>query len=137
MKKALSLLLALFFVLALFSGCGQGSDTSPQAPATKSPEASSTEAPEAGADNTRPGPLDHLANGNFPKDEHGFATETYDYEGPLTTSDEVFTFWTVTYMPQLVPEEGFNSTSLPKVEREATGVQMEYQLIPSESRRAR
>ena len=140
MKKALSLLFALLFVLALFSGCGQGSaNPTPQPQNTTAPGTSETAVPteevNTGADNTKPGPLDHLANGNFPKDEHGFALETYNYEGPLTTSDEVFTFWTVTYMPQLVPEEGFNNTSLPKVEREATGVQMEYQLIPSESRR--
>lgn len=77
----------------------------------------------------------NLPAGKFAVDEHGFPTAPYDYTSPLTTSDEVFTYWSVTWTPQLLPEEGYNSTPLPTYERELTGVNMEYVMVPSETRR--
>ena len=133
MKKALSLILALLFVLALFSGCGKGQTPTPTP--TQAPDTNSTQAPDTPATEEPTPSKYNLAAGKFEVDEHGFPTAPYDYPGPLTTSDETFTFWTVTYTPQLVPEAGYMSTPLPTLERELTGVHMEYLLVPSETRR--
>ena len=137
MKKALSLLMALLFALALFSGCGQGQSQTPtSAPAvTNAPAASSTDKPDTPATEEPAQSKYNLAAGKFQVDEHGFPTAPYDYTAPLTTSDETFTFWTCTWTPQLIPEDGYMSTPLPALERELTGVHMEYMMIPSETRR--
>lgn len=143
MKKALSLILAVLMVLALFSGCGQKpAPAETKAPASQAPAASkapaaSTAAPAA-QESEEPAEEPSLYNlpaGKFEVDENGYPTEPYDYTEPLTTSDEVFTYWGVTYTPQLLPEDGYNATPLPKAEREATGVHVEYIMVASESRK--
>ncbi|MBR3058992.1 MAG: hypothetical protein IKG89_00075 [Oscillospiraceae bacterium] len=149
MKKILTFVLAVLFLLALFSGCGQKPSTTPggdataapatAAPATKAPEndaPGSTPEPEGEAEPepTEEGIFYHYAKGNVEVDEHGYTKELYEYTMPLTNSDEEFTYWGVVWSPQLLPEDGYNATPLPKAEREATGVHVEYVIIPSESR---
>ena len=130
MKRALTLLLAVLFVVALFSGCNGNSGNTPatqapatqapatQAPATQAPatQAPATEAPEATPEPTpEPEPASpyNFAAGKFAADANGLATEKYDYTLPLSTTDEVLTYWGVCYTPQSLPAEGFNSMPFP------------------------
>ena len=152
MKRALTLLLALLFVAALFSGCSGNSGSTPatsapeptqapatQAPATQAPatQAPATEAPEATPEPTPepepPSPY-NFAAGKFAADADGLATEKYDYTLPLSTTDEVLTYWGVCYTPQSLPAEGFNEMPFPQGVEEMTGVHVEYSLLASDAR---
>ena len=156
MKRALTLLLAVLFVVALFSGCNGNSGNTPatqapatqapatqapatQAPATQAPatQAPATEAPEATPEPTpEPEPASpyNFAAGKFAADANGLATEKYDYTLPLSTTDEVLTYWGVCYTPQSLPAEGFNSMPFPQGVEEMTGVHVEYSLLASDAR---
>ena len=122
MKKTLSLVLALLFVLALFAGCNNGGATTPtaapdgqatQAPATKAPatQAPATQAPSgnepAATEEPEPEPVDegpyHYAVGKYEKNADGFPVEKYVYEQPLTDNDDVLSKWTTCYTPQYIP----------------------------------
>ena len=113
MKKTLSLVLALLFVLALFAGCNNGGGGTPatqapgnatQAPATKAP---ATQAPDDGgqpAATQEPEPVVdegpyHYAAGKYAMNDEGFPVEKYVYDKPITENDDVLTKWTTCYTP--------------------------------------
>ena len=127
MKKIISGLLVFAMIAVLFGGCGNTKPTEN----TAAPTAKQTEAPgEASAETKQEEASPYkLANGNFPKDERGLATQHYTYEMPLSTTDEVFTMWTTNYTPQYIPEEGYASMSLPTYDRNLTGVNIEYIIL--------
>ena len=145
MKRTMALLLALLFVVALFSGCGgnNASNAGGQTAATPAPsaapkadEGNSGTAPESTPEpepTEEPSPY-HLAAGNFEKDDRGFPTAPYNYDQPLTTADESFTFWTSTFMNQYIPEEGMESLPVPMGMEEQTGVHIEYMVVPWDTR---
>ena len=105
MKKTLSLVLALLFVLALFAGCNNGGGT----PATQAPGSDATAAPATQAPNSgnQPAateePVDegpyHFAAGKYEKNADGFPVEKYVYDRPLTDNDDVLTKWTTCDTP--------------------------------------
>ena len=136
MKKYLSMLLVLTMLVTLFAGCAPGEDTPTN---TADTDITATPAPDNSApDSSAPVQEDspyNFAAGNFPKDERGIATEHYTYELPLTTTDEVLTVWMNLYSPQYVPAEGYQAMALPAKDRELTGVNIEYTLVTTDSRR--
>ena len=137
MKKTLSLVLALLFVLALFAGCGNGGGT----PATQAPGGSTaapaTQAPNGGTPATEEpadeGPY-HFAEGKYEKNAEGFPVEKYVYDRPITDNDDVLTKWTTCYTPQYIPEDGWGSIPVWKGVRDYTGVHIEYNIVDSSNR---
>ena len=137
MKKTMSLILAVLFVFALFAGCsgGGGSTTTPTQPVTSgTPEATPDATTDPGTTTTPSNPADNLAAGKYDVDENGYPTAPYDYTAPLTTSDEVFTFWTVVWSTAALPEDGYGASPLPVAEHAATGVNIEYVVISQDVR---
>ena len=140
MKKTLSLVLALLFVLALFAGCNNGGGT----PATQAPGSDATAAPATKAPNSgnQPAateePVDegpyHFAAGKYEKNADGFPVEKYVYDRPITDNDDVLTKWTTCYTPQYIPEDGWASIPVWKGVRDYTGVHIEYNIVDSANR---
>ena len=144
MKRIVTLLMALVFVLALFAGCSGGTPTgtpdngsATSAPATSAPtsapaSAKPTEAPVAtAAPEETPAPTEEpspykFASGKFAADENGVALEPFSYEQPFCTTDEVIQYWNVCYTPQFLPEEGMNSMPYQMDVEKMTGVHVEY-----------
>ena len=132
MKKALSLIFAVLFVLALFAGCGGNTntpDTSKEtaAPATQAPAATATPEP------TPDSPYNY-AVGNYAVGDDGYPVEKYEYELPLTTAGEKFTQWTICWTPQYLPEDGYDGLGMYAGLQEMTGVDVEYSLVSSDTR---
>ena len=144
-KRILALVCALLLVLALFSGCGGAGNTTPES-ATKAPEASkapaASKAPEASSSPATAAPAAddgvfyHYAADNNPNvDANKMPTAAYDYELPLTNSDEVLTMWTTCWVNIAFGEEGYAESPFPTELENMTGVHVEYDLVSGESRR--
>ena len=150
MKRTISMILALLLLLAFFAGCAgkpAGGGGSTAAPATAAPAATekpaATDKPAASAapaatEEPSPEPVDEgpykLAKGKYAVDERGVPLEKYTYEVPLTTSDEVFTYWTGMLLPDAIDADGYEGMPYPTLLRETTGVHIEYDLVASSSR---
>ena len=146
MRRKSALFLAAIFVLALFAGCtggGSGGSTTTPAPATQAPQGGGTnptQAPQGGGSTTPtegPAPEDdspyNFAIGKYATDAQGWPLEKYEYELPLSTTDEVFTTMTLSFTPQYLPEGGMNAMPMYEGMEELTGVHMEYNIIASAS----
>lgn len=147
MKRTITLVLAILMLVSLFAGCGGSGTTTPtQAPASAAPSAApaATKAPASAApassapESSAPAeetPEEPASPYPFAVDERGIAVEPYDYPLPLTTSDEVLSYWTTIYTPQYITEDGgFGDTALPKEAERRTGVHVEYVCITSANR---
>lgn len=131
-KKLLSLMLALLLVVAMFAGCGKTeTPTTPTTPTN--PDAGTTDTPSTGGDAPVEDSPYNFAAGNFEKGENGLALDFYEYELPLTTTDEVLSFWNMCWTPQYIPVDGFGSMPYQKELAEMTGVHIEYLCPPVES----
>ncbi len=138
MKRALAFVFAAALILALFSGCGGKNSSGGGTNAGNAGGGASvqnTSQPEGGkeAQAEENSPY-KLAKGKFKADENGFATEKYEYPLPLSTTDEVLTFWTTCWMPSLLPEGGYGAMELPKEDEKLTGVHIEYSTVTGETR---
>ena len=144
MKRKLALLTAVLLLVTLFAGCGGGSTTTPtaapatQAPATAAPATPSggnaTPAPATPEPTEDPGPY-NLAAGKYAVNEKGVPLSKYDYELPLTTSDETFTYWRSVMMPDQIDVDHYEDMPYPAFLRERTGVHIQYMIIASASRK--
>ncbi|MDD6189378.1 MAG: hypothetical protein PUB32_07380 [Clostridiales bacterium] len=133
MKRTLSLILAVLLVVSLFAACSS-KDTQTPTP-SQTPDSGSTTTPDATPDTTpdEDSPY-NLAAGKFKADENGLALEKYEYELPLTTTDEVFTMWTTNFTPDYIPEGGYGEMEFPRAVYEKTGVNMEYVVVTADKR---
>ncbi|NLV50569.1 MAG: hypothetical protein GXY20_07750 [Clostridiales bacterium] len=142
MRKHLALIAVLALLLSLFSACGSKPDTaapdSTAAPTNQpaaTPAASKTPDP---AEEATPAPVDegpyNYAVGKYEVDANGYPISTYEYELPLTTTDETFTYWTANFTPQYVPEEGYSAIDYYKGFKEYTGVNIEYIVVSYNTR---
>jgi hypothetical protein len=93
-------------------------------------EAPETEATPAPTEESSPY---HFAAGKFAKDANGFAAEKYDYELPLTTTDELLQYWTTIYTPEYLTTD-YNDSPFPLLVEEQTGVNVEYLMIDGATR---
>lgn len=141
MKRKTALLLALIMIFALFAGCSKpetGTESTPTekptTPATATAAPEKTAKPEQSAEPTPDSPY-NFAAGKFESDETGAALAPYEYELPISATDEVITLWTFSYTPQVIPEEGYAAMPLPKKDIELTGINVEYILPPLASRK--
>ena len=158
MKKTLALILAVLFVLALFAGCNNGGtpapggttdagttqqsggDTQQSGGSTQQSggsTSSGTEQSSGGTETTAPadeGPY-HFAKGHFEYNEDGYVSEAYEYELPLSTTDEVFSYWTTCWTPQYLPEGGWQELPTMKNLEDLTGVHIEYEAVASDTRK--
>ncbi len=133
MKKRLALILAMVFVLALFAGCGGDDTKNPDN--SKTPDASVTD--DGGSASTPDTDEDspyNFAKGKFEFNADGYVDEAYEYTLPLSTTDEVFTYWTTCWTPQYIPEGGLKEIPTMKEEEAQTGVHIEYEAISSDTR---
>ncbi len=137
-KRILSLLLVLLLVVAMFTGCAKGGDDTPATTPDAGNDTPASAAPDAGGDDTQAPPAEEspykFAAGNFEADENGIALAPYDYELPISTTDEIITFWNVCYTPQYIPAEGFGSMPYQKELEDKTGIHIEYLVPPAETK---
>lgn len=127
MKKKLSLLLAVLFVAALFTGCaGNGGNPSGGDVPAPGPET------DTGKDDTASD--NNLAAGKWEFNEDGLSSAKYVYQLPLTTEDNTFTRWTTCYTPEYIPEDGWASIETWAGVEDMTGVHVEYDVVSSEGR---
>ena len=139
MKRKLALILAVLLVVALFAGCNNTSgNTTPTPTADNSSSSTPTpQAPENGGGD-EPAPVEDegpykLAKGKYSVDPEGWPLEQYEYELPLSTTDEVFTNMTLSFTPQYLPEGGMGELPMYAGIEDMTGVHMEYNVIASAS----
>ena len=105
-------------------------------PTTKAPDDDTVVPTEPSGETAPPEEDDspyNFAVGKFEKNEKGWATEPYDYELPLCTTNEVLEFWTVVWTPMYIPEEGYQAMPQAIEHRELTGVNVEYVIAPTET----
>ncbi|NLL38071.1 MAG: extracellular solute-binding protein [Clostridiales bacterium] len=123
MKRKLALLLACVFIIALFAGCGgktSSGDNKTDA-GTAPPDEQETDVIEESPYN--------FAKGNFETNEKGYPVEPYEYTLPISTTDEVLTYWTSTLLPQYLPEDGYGALDYAIKLNELTGINIEYQVV--------
>ncbi len=133
-KKLLSLMLALLLVVAMFAGCAP-KDT-PSTPSTTPGTSTNTPDDSQGGEKVEEDSPYNFAAGNFETGENGLALDFYEYELPLSTTDEVFSFWNMCWTPQYIPAEGFGSMPYQLELDQKTGVHIEYLCPPVESLQA-
>ena len=140
MKRKLSLILAVLFVLALFAGCG-GSNSGTAGGNTSGGNTSGGNSSvgnagigsPSGEGGSEPVSPYQLAAGNFAKDAEGWPLEKYEYALPLSTTDEVFTNMTLSFTPQYLPEGGMGDMPMYAGMENLTGVHIEYHVLASSS----
>ena len=136
LTRSMTLLMALCLILALFAGCGgnQGTAGTPTPAGSETPGTTTTPGTETPAATPDPDSPYHFAPGNYEVGEDGIATEKYEYTLPISTTDEVLTYWTTCYTPNYIDEASYAESPFPvEVERQ-TGVNIEYQIISLENR---
>ncbi len=124
MKRALVLILAILMAFTLLAGCKNngGSATSP----------SPTGGTNTQAPTEDPNSPYNFAVGKYETDANGMPTSNYEYELPISTSDEVITFWTTVYTPEWMPPDKELGEMPGAVQfEEKTGVHVEYVVAPS------
>ncbi len=130
MKKILSLLLAALMIFVFFAGCGEKETVNTDPTSTQA----ATEKPDPTAGELTPDPDDdspyNFAIGKYEVNEKGFPVAPYEYELPISTTDESLSYWTSTYTPQYIPEEGYETLPLFVDLQNMTGVNIEYVLVP-------
>jgi hypothetical protein len=102
MKNKLILILAVILIISMFSGCKKGAVTPTPTPTGTAASPSAT-----------PGNYNY-AVGKYDKNEQGWPKSKYEYELPLSKTDEKFSLWTVSYTPQYLPEDGYNGLAMYK-----------------------
>ena len=139
MKKTLALILALVLIAAMFAGCADsssnGGTTATPTPAGNSGTSDNTPS-DGGGEDSQPvddGPY-NMAYGKFELNADGYADAEFEYELPLSTTDEVFSYWTTCWTPQHIPEGGLQELETLAYIEELTGVHMEYEAVTSENR---
>lgn len=140
MKKNLAWLILFAMIVLLFTGCGgkvadNGTGTDKEAAATDNSITSTDNASDAAeapaAEDT--GPYNYAA-GKYDVDDRGIPTAKYEYELPISTTDEVFTYWTSPVLPDQIDAANFKDMPYPKGLRDQTGVNIEYLLVDMASR---
>lgn len=133
MKKTRAFVLALALIAALFAGCGKSGESV----STNNPSGSAPAQPTQSADAETPEAEDspyHFAPGNYDVNEQGYPTSNYEYQLPISTTDEVLTYWTTCFIPDQIPEEGYDTIDFQATEQETTGIDIEYLVIPWQTR---
>ena len=120
--------MALALALTLLAGCGKDEQQveSGGVPTNDTAPADSAE--------PKVDEMYKFAVGKVEQDERGIALSNYTYDVPFCTSDEVLTYWTTNWTPQIISEDGFSSMAYPQMLREMTGVNIEWIIAPANSR---
>ncbi|MDD6188505.1 MAG: hypothetical protein PUB32_02860 [Clostridiales bacterium] len=135
MKKSLALILALVLVVAMLAGCAPANKVDDNKP---SPTPGSVNTSDSNTGDTDTEPVDegpyHMAYGKFEFNADGYVDEAFEYTLPLSTTDEVFTYWTTCWTPQHIPEGGLQELETLANIEELTGVHIEYEAVSAENR---
>ena len=142
MRKKLALIAAILMLVSLFTGCAGKADPktaspSPSAAATATPSAPNAQETPKTQETSEPvtenSPY-NLAAGKYATDERGVPLEKYDYTLPLSTTDEVFTYWTSPVLADQIGERLYSEMPYPAALAEKTGVHLEYMMVSMASR---
>ena len=124
------MLLVFAFVMVLFASCadkGEGNENAgTSTPAVAESSSGAASPTQTATEEVSPY---NYAIGQVPLDEKGFPTQKYEYPLPLTTSDEVLTYWYTNYVPQSIPGGDYPSSPFPVEVEKQTGVNIEYVMI--------
>lgn len=135
MKRVITLLLALMFIVALFAGCGGANNNKGADSGAKTNTGSNTGANAGGnaaadaADEPAEDSPYRFAVGKYEVDENGWPINKYVYELPLCTTDEVLTNMTTNFTPQYLPEDNYKGVPTYSEAIKMTGVNVEYNII--------
>lgn len=132
--KLLALAMAIAMLFTLVAGCGSNANPDNTSAPTDQPESTATVPPDEGEDTEptqEPESPYNFAAGKYEVGEDGLPHETFEYELPLSTTDETLTWWTTCYTPQYIPEDGFGSMEYRRKMQEMTGVNLEWVIVPS------
>ncbi|MBR2717191.1 MAG: hypothetical protein IKP17_02970 [Oscillospiraceae bacterium] len=147
MKRKLALLAAVLLLVSLFAGCGNGGSSSGSGGGTAT--AAPTAAPSSGGSSGSSGGGEaaatpepepepdspyNLAPGKYDVNEKGIPLQKYTYELPLSTTDEVFTYWTSPVLPDQIDSGDYAGMPFPAALAEKTGVHLEYILVSMSAR---
>jgi len=136
-KRILCLILSLFFILALFSGCGGtggtanagGSSGTNSSTKDTNSQTSDGDNSSSGEPDTEKEPVEespYKFAGNYAVDEAGYPEDWYNYELPISTTDEVLTMWSHCYAPEFLSAEGFSGELYHQTVENRTGVHIEF-----------
>jgi hypothetical protein len=128
MKRAITLLLAVMFVLALFAGCGGTNGTGDTGTGDTGTGSSGDTGAAATEEPEEDSPY-RFAVGKYEVDENGWPLEKYIYELPLCTTDEVLTNMTTNFTPQYLPEDNYKGVPTYSEAIKMTGVNIEYNIV--------
>jgi len=129
MKKIMALTFVVTLLLLVFASCSNSNST-PAPTETATPITEDTTPVE----NTPKITETSKSEFGFSIDANGIATEPYNYVLPLTTSDEVLSYWFTIWTPEYITESDFGETALPMEVQSRTGVNVEYVAAPSTNR---
>lgn len=137
MKRTLALALAVMLLIALFAGCGgnnaggatAGGNNAGGSAGDPAVSDAGTEAgtESEGEDAAEASPY-RFAAGNYEVDEEGYPLDWYDYTLPISTTDEILSFWCHCYMPQYLGAEGFSEEAYHQTVEKETGIHVEFVL---------
>ncbi|MDR0818425.1 MAG: hypothetical protein LBN43_02480 [Oscillospiraceae bacterium] len=144
MKRKITLILAIAMVVSLFAACAPTSGTDSTAPPSTAPtQAAATPGSDTSGGDTPdssgatlsytelPHASDTLAvnsDGSLKYEigSNGYPLESYEYELPLSTSDDTFTLSKIIFDMSIIPESGLDTMSFQTFMRETTGVNIHY-----------
>ncbi|MDR0819614.1 MAG: hypothetical protein LBN43_08615, partial [Oscillospiraceae bacterium] len=103
MRKKLALLLVIVLTIAMFASCNSGGTGSTVDPSgTSAPTASAAPSTDGGTGTGGQTPSNVITTdyATYEVNENGVSLEPYEYELPLTTEDNVFTYSYTSMFPQ-------------------------------------
>jgi hypothetical protein len=132
-KKAFALVLAAVLVIALLNGCNNKTGSEAENTSTAAIEQTPAQSEPTQTPEPQESSPYNLAAGKYETGSDGWATELYNYELPLSTTDETFSYFILNFTPQYIPDGDMGNVPYVQKKAEMTGVNIEYILTTMEN----